>query len=102
VNAARVLVVGGAGFIGSHVVARLLATEGVGEVVVFDNLSSGSRDRLPTLGSDDRLELVEGDVKDLDALTAAAQAPTCASSSPPTPTSPRGHEARHRLREVRT
>jgi UDP-glucose 4-epimerase len=69
----RRLVVGGAGFIGSHVVARLLAEGGPeSSVVVYDNLSSGSLDRLPLLGEDERLSLVEGDVKDLDALTAAA------------------------------
>jgi UDP-glucose 4-epimerase len=69
----RRLVVGGAGFIGSHIVARLLAQGGPEtSVVVYDNLSSGSLDRLPQLGDDDRLTLVEGDVKDLDALTAAA------------------------------
>lgn len=63
------LVVGGAGFIGSRVCARLLE-EGAERVRVFDNLSSGSRDRLP---DDARVELVEGDVKDLDALKAAAE-----------------------------
>jgi UDP-glucose 4-epimerase len=70
----RHLVVGGAGFIGSHVVARLLA-EGTEDtrVVVFDNLTSGSLDRLPQLTDDARLTLVHGDVKDLPALTAAAE-----------------------------
>jgi UDP-glucose 4-epimerase len=70
----RRLVVGGAGFIGSHIVARLLSDDDpVSRVVVYDNLTSGSLDRLPQLGEDPRLTLVEGDVKDLDALTAAAE-----------------------------
>jgi UDP-glucose 4-epimerase len=71
-SARRVLVVGGAGFIGSHVVGRLLDDPEC-EVVVFDNLSSGSRDRLPMLDSEPRLQLIVGDVKDVEALTAAAK-----------------------------
>jgi UDP-glucose 4-epimerase len=57
-------VAGGAGFIGSHVAARLLA--GGAEVTVFDNLSSGSPERVP-----EGARLIEGDLKDLDALRAA-------------------------------
>jgi UDP-glucose 4-epimerase len=52
-----VLVTGGAGFIGSHVVEALAAR---GEdVVVLDNLSSGKRGNLP-----DDIDLVEGDLRD--------------------------------------
>lgn len=53
----RALVTGGAGFIGSHLVRRLLV-EGCA-VVVLDNLSSGARENVP-LGA----ELVVGDVRD--------------------------------------
>ena len=41
----RILVTGGAGFIGSHTVDALVAT-GTHEVAVIDNLSAGKRDRL--------------------------------------------------------
>ena len=57
----RVLVTGGAGFIGTHLVDRLLADGN--DVVVVDNLSNGSRDRV----SDDA-EFVEADLTDPDAL----------------------------------
>ncbi|HET6850657.1 MAG TPA: NAD-dependent epimerase/dehydratase family protein [Gaiellales bacterium] len=60
------LVTGGAGFIGSTL-TRLLLERGYG-VRVFDDLSSGSRDHLDALD----VELVTGDVRDLDALTRAA------------------------------
>ncbi len=60
----RVLVTGGCGFIGANLVPLLLE-RGV-EVRVYDNLSNGGRDRVPDA------EVVEGDVRDGDALAAAA------------------------------
>ena len=57
----RVLVTGGAGFIGSHVVVRLLA-EGR-DVRVLDNLSTGHRSNLEIVGGE--VELVEADIRDL-------------------------------------
>lgn len=63
------LVTGGAGFIGSHIVERLLR-EGR-SVRVFDNLSSGDRSMLGPQLSD--VEFIEGDLRDADALKRAAQ-----------------------------
>jgi UDP-glucose 4-epimerase len=60
------LVTGGAGFIGSTL-TRLLLERGY-DIRVFDDLSSGSRDHLSGLD----VELLTGDVRDLDALTGAA------------------------------
>lgn len=58
----KALVTGGAGFIGSHL-AEALCRQGV-DVVVLDNLSSGRARNLAWRQPDDRLELVEGDVRD--------------------------------------
>jgi len=63
----RSLVTGGAGFIGSHLVAALL-TRGE-QVVVLDNLSTGKRANLAGLTG--RFEFVEGDVADPAAATRA-------------------------------
>jgi UDP-glucose 4-epimerase len=63
----RFLVTGGSGFIGSHVVEQLLDA-GVGEVVVLD--SAPRRENLPA--GNGRLRLVEGDVRDADAVRRAA------------------------------
>ena len=41
----KVLVIGGAGFIGSHVVVELLKTE-VGEVVIYDNFTRGKAENV--------------------------------------------------------
>lgn len=67
----NVFVSGGAGFIGSHLVMRLLAREGVKAVTVFDNFSSGSREHLQVAVADSRLRVIEGDLKDVSAVTAA-------------------------------
>ena len=58
----RVLVTGGAGFIGSHL-AQALCEQGA-EVLVLDNLSSGLRANLDWRQSSHRLEFVEGDIRD--------------------------------------
>jgi UDP-glucose 4-epimerase len=57
----HVLVTGGAGFIGSHLVERLLADGHA--VTVLDNLSTGRRQHVPT-----DAELVEADVGDREAV----------------------------------
>jgi UDP-glucose 4-epimerase len=68
------LVVGGAGFIGSHVVTRLLHGNGDNvRVRVYDNLVSGSRGRLEHVADDARLELVVDDIEDFDTLLDAAE-----------------------------
>jgi UDP-glucose 4-epimerase len=66
------LVIGGAGFIGSHLVRRLLERPDA-EITVFDNFSSGGAWRLGEAAGDPRVRLVTGDAKDLDALRAAAR-----------------------------
>ena len=58
----KILVTGGAGFIGSHLLQLLQGQQGV-EVVVYDNLSSGRREHVPKA-----IRLVEGDVRDADGL----------------------------------
>lgn len=62
----RCIVTGGAGFIGSHVVDRLLG-EGH-EVVVIDNLATGRLDNLRHHAGHARLTFVQADVADLAAI----------------------------------
>ena len=67
-----VLVVGGAGFIGRHVVEELLTTD-VGRVLVYDNFTRGKRSHLSESLADPRCEVFPdgGDVRDVDVLNAA-------------------------------
>lgn len=62
----RVVVTGGAGYIGSHAVKALL--EAGREVVVYDNLSAGHREAVARLSQrwPSRVSLVEGDIRDTD------------------------------------
>ena len=59
-KAKRALVAGGAGFIGSHLVDRLLAS-GM-EVVALDNLQTGRASNLEHLAGDPRFSFVEADI----------------------------------------
>lgn len=60
----KVLVTGGAGFIGSHLVEDLVGREY--EVAVLDDLSTGKMENLETVK--DRIEFVRGSVTDLELL----------------------------------
>ena len=61
---------GGAGFIGSHIVEELLR-EDVGEIVIYDNLTRGSRENLEVALQDSRVRVFEGDIMHTDVLNAA-------------------------------
>ena len=63
----RVLVTGGAGFIGHHLVARLL--EDGHDVRVLDNFSTGRRERLANAD----VELVEGDLRSYERVHTAVR-----------------------------
>lgn len=58
----RVLVTGGAGFIGSALVEELLRQDN--EVVVLDNFSTGRKENLAPFLSDRRLRVVTGDIRE--------------------------------------
>jgi nucleoside-diphosphate-sugar epimerase len=64
-NADKVLVTGGAGFIGSHLVEALIGRGA--RVRVLDNLSLGRREWVHP-----EAEFIEGDIRDLDACMTAA------------------------------
>src|SRR5437879_3993304 len=63
----RVLVIGGAGFVGSHIVDQL-RDQPVGEIVVLDNFVRGTRANLHNALADTRVRLVEGSITDLNLL----------------------------------
>ena len=70
----RILVIGGAGLIGSHVVEELLQ-EDVKEVVVYDNFCRGTAENLSDALRDERCRIFEigGDILQTDILQAAVK-----------------------------
>ena len=69
----RVLVTGGAGFIGSQIV-DLLAEEGCSEVVALDNMVRGRPENLEEAMRRGPVRLVEGDIRDRKLMTSLVKA----------------------------
>ncbi|SDS80236.1 UDP-N-acetylglucosamine 4-epimerase [Gillisia sp. Hel1_33_143] len=63
-SSSKVLITGGAGFIGSNLCEALLKVGA--SVVCIDNFSTGKRENLLELQKDPNFELIEGDIRDLE------------------------------------
>ena len=72
-DAKSLAVIGGAGFIGSHFVDSLLSKQDVRKVVIFDNFSSGKRSHFSQHVGDNRLEVVDGEISDMEKLCFAIE-----------------------------
>jgi nucleoside-diphosphate-sugar epimerase len=59
----RILITGGAGFIGSFITDQLL-NEGVEEIIIVDNLLRGSKKNIETALFSNRVKLIVGDIRD--------------------------------------
>lgn len=73
-NGAKVLVIGGAGFIGSSIVTQLLNTK-VAEVIIYDNFVRGKGENIAESLNDPRCSVYPygGDIRDIDILDQAMQ-----------------------------
>src|SRR5689334_19048169 len=69
----RVIIVGGAGFIGSHFTDALLSDASTRRVTLYDNFSSGEAWHFNEHAHDDRLTVVRGDANDLSLLCEAME-----------------------------
>jgi UDP-glucose 4-epimerase len=67
----RYMIVGGAGFLGSHFADHLLADQTVEAVTIYDNFSSGREWHYEHHVADSRFRVVRGDVGEVDRLAAA-------------------------------
>ncbi len=69
----RILVTGGAGFIGSNLVEKLLNDDRVSFVRVLDNLATGSLKNIEPFLAHSNFEFVEGDIRSYDTCLAACE-----------------------------
>lgn len=61
------VLIGGAGFVGSHLIEQLVEG-GVKEIVVFDNFARGTRSNIAGAEKSGRIKVVEGDILDAKAV----------------------------------
>lgn len=66
----KILVTGGAGFIGSNLAEKLLAHNN--KVTVLDNFSTGSRSNLANFADNGNFTLIEGDIRDYNTCLQAS------------------------------
>ena len=71
----KVLVTGGAGFIGSHLAEKLLSAGH--SVVVLDNFSTGRRENLVPFAAHPAFRLIVGDIRDMEVCRRAAEGVSC-------------------------
>lgn len=67
----KILVTGGAGFIGSNLIERFLAQNN--EVICLDNLSTGHRKNIVPFLDDKNFQFIEGDIRDLETCRKAVR-----------------------------
>jgi UDP-N-acetylglucosamine 4-epimerase len=67
----RILITGGAGFIGSNLVSEFLKDPRITFVRVLDNLSTGSRNNISPFLSNPRFEFIEGDIRNYETCLTA-------------------------------
>lgn len=63
----KILITGGAGFIGSHLSDRLLSSEQ--QVVILDDLSAGNQENLALLRENKNFSIIEGSILDQELVT---------------------------------
>ena len=70
IDNSRVVIIGGAGLIGSHLVEEL-TKEKLSKIIIYDNFTRGTRENIEDVLKDKRVELFEGDITHLDVLNEA-------------------------------
>ena len=75
-NHSRVLVTGGAGLVGSHIVDTLVRKDcpiSASEILVLDNFVRGHKKNLNHVMTDERVRVIRGDIRDRNLLESVMQ-----------------------------
>lgn len=72
ISGSRILLVGGAGLVGSHLAEELLK-EDIREIIIYDNFVRGTEDNLSKAMADKRLKVVRADILDAKKLNQSAK-----------------------------
>lgn len=72
IEGAKILVTGGCGLIGSTTIDQLLR-EDVAKIAIYDNLVRGSMHNVAEILKDKRVELIQADIRDVDAIRRASE-----------------------------
>jgi len=64
-------IAGGAGFIGSHLVNKIIEKEEDTSVIIYDNFSSGNMWHIDNIKEYNNLKIIKGDIKELKLLVEA-------------------------------
>jgi UDP-N-acetylglucosamine/UDP-N-acetylgalactosamine 4-epimerase len=70
----RILITGGAGFIGSNLVESLLQKEAISFVRILDNFATGTEKNIEEFRSHPKFECIEGDIREFDTCLKACDA----------------------------
>ena len=70
IEGSKIVVIGGGGLIGSHIIEELLK-EPVKEIIIYDNFTRGTKDNIVSALQDERVEIFEGDITYIDVLNRA-------------------------------
>jgi UDP-glucose 4-epimerase len=73
IRGSKILVTGGCGLIGSTTIDILLRDHDPERIVIFDNLVRGSTANVATALQDPRVELIQGDIRDIERLNEVTQ-----------------------------
>lgn len=72
INNSTILVTGGAGHVGSHIVDELL-TSSPKKIIIYDNFAEGRESNLSQIPKDAPIEIVRRDIRDLEDVTKAME-----------------------------
>ena len=68
----KVLLTGGAGFIGSNIAEALVSHPDIDKVIVLDNLSTGNEENISSLKSSSKFSFLKGDIRDFNTCLEAS------------------------------